>query len=541
MSDKLNQKRSRRSFLQLSGAAALGMISLPAFGQGSTEAPSDDPFLNGVNNGPGRQGPNDGPPSGGGGLGGGPNGRGPGASRRNAIPGPYPTSVVAQQDFSIALGRPTDVSVTANVVSGVDREGYLEYGLSPNSYTQKSSITTLPAKKPVEFLLDGLKQDTEYSYRVLTRFPGDQQFTETAAHTFHTQRAPGSAFTFTIQGDSHPERPFQHDPTLYAQTLTAVAAENPDFHVTIGDDFTVERLPTVDPEVLKLVHLYQRYFLGLVTGSAPVFLGNGNHEQTSLANLDGTPDNVAVWSQNSRNSLFPQPAPDHFYTGNSIPVDYIGYVREYYAFNWGDVLFVTIDPYWHSKHYVDTTYGGAPRTNDIWNSTLGDDQYAWLTKTLESSKAKYKIVFTHHINGTQRGGVDIADQGEWGGYDEDGNYEFDQERPNWKLPIHSLFVKTGVNIVFQGHDHLFAKDEADGVVYQTLPCPADLNYADGFANAYRTKIKFPCSGYLRVKVASDKLDVEYVRQYLPADETATQKSGDVAYTYSVVGRGSKLS
>ena len=36
-----------------------------------------------------------------------------------------------------------------------------------------------------------------------------------------------------------------------------------------------------------------------------------------MANLDGTPDNVAVWAQTSRNAYYPQPAPDVFYTGDA--------------------------------------------------------------------------------------------------------------------------------------------------------------------------------------------------------------------------------
>jgi len=56
-------------------------------------------------------------------------------------------------------------------------------------------------------------------------------------------------------------------------------------------------------------------FLGLVAHSSPLFLVNGNHEQAAACNLDGTPNNVAVWAQTARNRLFSQPAPDGFYTG----------------------------------------------------------------------------------------------------------------------------------------------------------------------------------------------------------------------------------
>ena len=63
--------------------------------------------------------------------------------------------------------------------------------------------------------------------------------------------------------------------------------------------------------------------------------------------LDGTANNAAVWGQNARNNYFSQPVPDNFYTGDSKPVEFIGQLRDYFAWTWGDALFVTIDPYWY--------------------------------------------------------------------------------------------------------------------------------------------------------------------------------------------------
>ena len=110
----------------------------------------------------------------------------------------------------------------------------------------------------------------------------------------------------------------QFDADLYARALTNAAADRPDFYITIGDDFSVDTLKTVNPDTVTQLYTNQRRWLGLV--GAPVFLVNGNHEQASLANLDGTPDNVAVWAQTARNAYYPQPAPGRFYTGDAEPV-----------------------------------------------------------------------------------------------------------------------------------------------------------------------------------------------------------------------------
>jgi hypothetical protein len=258
-----------------------------------------------------------------------------------------------------------------------------------------------------------------------------------------------------------------------------------------------------------------------------VFLVNGNHEQASMANLDGTPDNVAVWAQTARNAYYPQPAPDAFYTGDAEPVEFIGLLRDYYAFTWGDALFVVIDPYWHSPQTVDNQFGvdrEDKQRRDLWNVTLGDAQYQWFKHTLETSAAKYKFVFAHHILGTWRGGIELAGLYEWGGKDPDGSDLFAQKRPGWEKPIHQLMVDNSVTIFFQGHDHLFVHQELDGVIYQTLPTPADPNYALDNAQAYLSGDKLPASGHVRVTVSPDGVTVEYIRSYL-------DKPDELAFSY----------
>jgi hypothetical protein len=321
----------------------------------------------------------------------------------------------------------------------------------------------------------------------------------------------------------------------------------------------VDTLKNINAETVAQRYELQRPYLSLVGRSAPVFLVNGNHEQAALANLDGTADNVAVWAQNSRNSYFSQPAPDGFYTGDAEQVEHIGLLRDYYAWEWGDALFVVIDPYWHSAVTVDNAVGGqgggrgtggkakpgetqagqgkgSEKVSDKWSITLGDAQYAWLQRTLESSDAKYKFVFSHHVSGTGRGGVELAELYEWGGKNAKGVDEFAAKRPGWDLPIHQLMAKNGVSIFFQGHDHVWATQELDGVVYQELPNPADPNYASDQAKAYRTGEVLPSSGRARVTVSRDKVLVEYVRSYLPRDATAEHPDGEVAYSYELRGR-----
>jgi hypothetical protein len=281
-------------------------------------------------------------------------------------------------------------------------------------------------------------------------------------------------------------------------------------------------------------YLAQRYYLSLIGRSSPLFLVLGNHdgEQGYRAGSPAETRSVPVWSAQLRTQYFPNPVPDDFYTGNATRDKLVGSLQDYYAWEWGDALFVVLDPYWFTL-----PQGG---NSDNWKWTLGDAQYQWLKKTLETSRAKFKLVFVHQLVGgldsNGRGGAEAARFFEWGGYNLDSSYGFAANRPGWAMPIHQLLVQNNVNIVFHGHDHLFVKQDLDGIVYQEVPQPsAARSDATGSALAYGyvSGDVLPSSGHLRVTVSPSNVMVEYVRAYLPKDENAQRKNGQVDYTYII--------
>ena len=433
------------------------------------------------------------------------------------------------------LGRPTDRSVTVNARSDAALELYYEYGPASGSAAARTATVTAAALSPTELLLEGLAPDARTWYRMRYRAAGSTGPFETGSeHSLHTQRAPGSSFTFALQGDSHPERASQFAAALYERTLATVAADAPDFYLTMGDDFSIDTLRTLTAEAVAERYTIQLPWLGIVAPSAPLFLVNGNHEQAARYLLDGTPNNPAVWAQNARNRFYPQPAPDTFYSGNTEEVPYIGLLRNTFAFTWGDALFVVLDPYWSSPVVVDGPLdANAPKTTDKWEITHGDAQYSWLKKTLEASHARWKFVFAHHVGGTGRGGIESAREYEWGGNNQNGTWGFAAHRPSWPMPIHQLMAANGVTIFFQGHDHLFCRQELDGVVYQELPEPADPSYTLWNGDAYTSGDKLANTGYTRVNVSPSGVRVEYVKTWLPKDETGTRRNGEVAFSYTV--------
>ena len=94
-------------------------------------------------------------------------------------------------------------------------------------------------------------------------------------------------------------------------------------------------------------------------------------------------------------------------------------------------------------------------------------------------------------------------------------------------------VRHGVTIFFQGHDHLFARQSRDGIVYQEVPMPADQGYVAYNEDRYRSGVKLPNSGHLQVTVSPEQVKVDYVRCFLPKDETQRQKTGEIAHSYTI--------
>jgi len=424
------------------------------------------------------------------------------------------------------LGRPTDRSVTVNTIANQDLEVFFEYGTESGIYSGQTSITNYQGRNPIEVVIDQLQPNTRYHYRIRYRQPGESAFIAGEEHTFYTQRLPGSTFTFTIQADSHLGTEKHCNPDLYKRTLLNALNDKPDFHIDLGDTFRATKLKVIDYQEVVKLYLNQRQYFGLLCHSAPLFLVTGNHEAAFGWELDGTHDNIAILATKARKLYYLNPLPDEFYTGNTDDVEFIGLPENYYAWEWGDALFVVLDPYWY-------TTTNPKESRDMWDWTLGDQQYTWFKQVLESSNSKHKFVFAHHVLGETRGAIEWARYYEWGGENKNGSWEFDGRRPGWDLPIHQLMVKSNVTVFFQGHDHLFAKQELDGVIYQEVPMPADPTYSTYNQDAYRSGISLPNSGHLRVTVSPSDVRVDYVRAYLPDDDKAGRRNGEVAYSYTI--------
>ena len=427
------------------------------------------------------------------------------------------------------LGRPTNNSITVNLCANKDLDVFVEYGTQPALYTNQTSTATYLNNIPFNIVLNNLLPGTTYYYRVRYRITKTIDFVAKDEHFFTTAKLKGTAFTFAIEADPHLDT--NSNPAVYTQTLQNILLQRPDFLVDLGDTFMSEKIPHPTQDTVTYRHLLLRSYYDLICHSLPLFLVIGNHEGELGWLLDGTANNLAVMTSNTRTKYYPNPVPDAFYSGNSHSEQFVGLRQNYYAWEWGSALFIVIDPYWYTK------------TKPDWGWTLGVDQYNWLKSVLTTSHARFKFVFCHQLvggSGTDgRGGSEFVDFYEMGGRNTDSTWGFDKYRIGWGKSIHSMLMENNATIYFHGHDHFYAKQDKDGIVYQEVPQPSLKTYTTNPAAQYGyvNGVIIPSRGYLLVTVSDTTTKVEYIRTYLPSEENAQRHNRDVSHSYTIVKSG----
>jgi hypothetical protein len=402
------------------------------------------------------------------------------------------------------LGRPTDKSIAINIIAPVGMAAYVEYGNASGKYSNQSATCISANGEPIEISITNLAANTRYYYQTHYKLSTDSTFRNNSEHYFITQRPAGSTFTFDLQADPHMDS--NSDPAVYTNTLRNETNDHPDFLIDLGDTFMTEKFALTQEQVDRR-YIETRAFFDIPGSSSPVFLVNGNHDGEFgwVFNSTNT-NNDAYWALQARKLYYPNPYPDGFYTGSQTQDSIGGLHENYYAWTWGNALFVVLEPYTYSNNLK--------QLNDNWAATIGDQQYQWFKQTLEQSNATYKFVFEHHMLSEYRGMTSWVNRFEWGGYNNASVWQFNQMRPNWALPMHQLMVQNNVTIFFQGHDHLFCTETKDGIIYQEVPQPSALDRADNpdptIATNYAGQI-IPSSGYLRIQVSPQNVNVQYVK------------------------------
>ena len=338
------------------------------------------------------------------------------------------------------VGTATSNSFTIAISATSNIKVYVEYGYTKSKVAGKSPLFNISKGSTQNISIMNLRANSLIYYKVKYAVGSSLNYSSLTQRSVKTETAEEvSSNTFAIQADPHMDENSSAD--VYEGTLKQIVAASPAFLMDLGDIFMVDKLPNKsEANIRGRFELMKGYYQKL--GSVPLKICLGNH--------DGELGYSSFNTKKYRKEYFPEQ------TGE----------LAYFSFTGPDQLHVVLDPF---------TYTMKNPTAAGWEWTLGKTQYDWLVETLKNSKEKHKFIYIHHLlvgDPTSRGGVEIAMKNEWGGKNNDGTYGFDTNRPGWGKPIHQLLLDYKVGFVFKGHDHLYVKQELDGIIYQTVPQPS---------------------------------------------------------------------
>jgi len=383
------------------------------------------------------------------------------------------TSVIK---ISIAKRSATEITFSVEAIETV--KCYLEYGYAKDSLKNKSAILSISKKSPKNIVVSALAPGAVLFYRMRYLTSKSKSYLATQISSIKTDQVL-STNTFAVQADPHMDQ--NSSAEVYLGTLKEVVKAAPAFLMDLGDIFMVDKLQDKsEKNIRERFELMKGYYGNL--GNVPLKITLGNH--------DGELGYSKFNTKNYRKEYFPEQ------TGE----------LAYYSFEGPGQLHIVLDPF---------TYTTENPKDDGWQWTLGKVQYDWLVKTLQASTAPHKFIYIHHLlvgNAQSRGGVEIAHLNEWGGKSNDGSYGFDQYRPGWGKPIHTLLVENKVGFVFKGHDHLYVKQELDGIIYQTVPQPSHPgDKLDVKQYGYLSGKGVGGSGFLKVRTEGTVAYVDFVK------------------------------
>ena len=370
-------------------------------------------------------------------------------------------------------------SVSVSVTANSNVKAYLEVGYTKSKVDGKSKTVSIAKGSSAVLTVSELKPESTIYYRVKYALGSKTTFSSPSQASASTS-SNSSEYVFALQADPHMEKASSAD--VYSSTLGQIFKANPAFMMDLGDIFMTDKLPDKSESSIRSRFELMKGFYDKL-GSIPFYITLGNHDgELGYSNFN---------TKKYRKEYFPKQ------TGE----------LAYYSFTSPNALHVVLDIF---------TYTTSNPKDDGWQWTLGKPQYDWLKATLENSSAQHKFVYVHHLlygNAQSRGGSEKAKFNEWGGLNVDGTQGFATNRPGWPKPVHQLLVENGVDFVFKGHDHIYVKQELDGIIYQTLPQPSHPGTKISSASEYGYEggKVIGGSGFLKVTTSANSVKIDFIK------------------------------
>jgi hypothetical protein len=346
----------------------------------------------------------------------------------------------------------------------------------------------------LDWTLKDLIPATRYEYRVLLKQGSSEFLRQVATGSFGTQRKGPASYTALLITDAHAgyfQRSSAPVRTL-DQVVRNAARTKAEFVLDIGDNVawpgSRELAQTNSTAALSAYTRYRRQ-IGPLAMHCPYFAVIGNWSGESGKFPQQNIERAAA----VRRDLLPGPNHQTYPEGGSEGEDY-------YAFTWGDALYVILNIQTYSKPAdPDRLPSLLLDVNETEEWTLGEKQMSWFETTLQKAGERFRFVCMHHTAGGNagdfwntmygRGGARAWNTGE-------------------QARIHALMKKHKVQVFFYGHDHLFVDDVVDGIHY-TLPgsCGAPWKFSKKETGYERF---WSDSGHAQLDVTPEKATVTFI-------------------------------
>ena len=198
-------------------------------------------------------------------------------------------------------------------------------------------------------------------------------------------------------------------------------------------------------------YLAQRYYLGQIGASTPIFLTLSTHDGEANKYDDGSDNCLAAWAAQMRTRYFPNPIPDRFYSGNSAVQAACRPAAELLR------LAVGRRPVRGPRPLPLLVPRSCGRRLGM---VAGSGAISLVGKDARFQPRQVRVCGDPHLllcgDQASRGGVEIAGRNEWGGKNRDGSEGFREHRPRLEHAGASLAGAVPRGGRFQGPRQFFS-------------------------------------------------------------------------------------
>jgi Calcineurin-like phosphoesterase len=349
---------------------------------------------------------------------------------------PYLTDLVA---LHVNVNWATDQSATT---------GSLQWGpvsggtcTLSNTMTAARNATAITVGTVMEYQWKAaltLPAQGSYCYRPL--LAGTDLLGSNPSPKFTTQAAVGdnAPFTFDVFGDWGMVDANGNSPDM-ANLFAQVAASGARFAMTVGDNGynsgSQINYGDLQQTGASTSAIFGPNFWTVAGSSVPLFTAVGNHGLSGTSHTD-----ITTWTEDLAVSSSGGTYANGVYSccdgGNH------NYGNEWYAFNAGPDRFYVLDSAWGDTNGGTSTPYGQDYANHF---SPGSPEYAWLLADLQAHPGMTKFAFMHYpwysANSSQTSDPFMT-----------------TVQPGATSSIESLLGQNGVRIVFNGHAHIYQRN-----------------------------------------------------------------------------------